>query len=153
MKCPICSHENYDGAKFCLHCGACLPQPPSRAKLFFVALLKAMCYYLLFFAIQSAVIFIYEISVIIGEMMGSVIDGGFNFNFGTLTEDMMLALLDQLAKNIHLVLILSSALTLLVLFLTFQMRRKNPFAEMGLRPAPAAKLPAALMLGIGLQFR
>jgi len=152
MKCPICSHENYEGARFCLRCGARLPQPPSRAKLFFSALLKALCYYALFFGMQSAVVFFYEFFLILGEMMSMAIDGGFNFEFGVLPSELMDSLMAQLSQNVHLILILSAALTLLVLFLTFQLRHKNPLAEMAIRPAPAAKLPAALLLGLALQF-
>ena len=67
MKCPYCQHDNYDGAKFCLQCGAPMPKPPSKAKTFFIALLKALAYYALFYGVQSVVIVVYEFVLILGE--------------------------------------------------------------------------------------
>lgn len=152
MKCPICQSENYEGAKFCLQCGAPLPKPPSRAKRFFIALLKALCYYALFFGIQSVVIAFYEFALIFGEMSGGLLD---NYLYGgefVLPESLYDTLMEKLQQNVHILMILSAAITLLFLFLFFQLRRKKPFEEMALRPAPPSKLGMALLLGLGLQF-
>ena len=152
MKCPVCQRENYEGAKFCMHCGTEMPKPPSRAKQFFVALLKAFCYYGLFFGLQSAVLLIYEFALIFGEMSGGMIDSYLYGGQFTIPETLYETLMEQVQQNVHLLLILSAALTLLFLFLFFQLRRKKPFEEMALRSASPVKMGTALVLGAALQF-
>ena len=149
MKCPYCQRDNYPGAKFCMGCGAPLPQPPSRAKKVMTALLKALAYYGLFFVVQSAVIFFYEMAVLAPELMQIGLAGAFDEKqIAALTESLM----DTLSRNIHILLILSGALTLLILFFFFQSRRKNPLDEMHLTGTAPLLLPSALILGIALQF-
>ncbi|MBQ4043448.1 MAG: CPBP family intramembrane metalloprotease [Clostridia bacterium] len=152
MKCPNCQRDNYEGAKFCLHCGTPIPQPPSRARKFFVALLKALCYFGLFFGVQTMVIAFYEAALIFGEMSGGLIDSYLYGGEFVLPESLYDTLMEQLQQNVHLLMILSAAVTLLFLFLFFQLRRKKPLEEMAFRSAPASKMGMALLLGLALQF-
>lgn len=152
MKCPICQRENYEGAKFCLHCGAPMPKPPSRVKIFFIALLKALCYFALFFGLQTVIMAFYEFALIFGEMSGGLLDSYLYGSEFALPESLYDTLMEQLRQNVHLLMILSAAVTLLFLFLFFQLRRKKPLEEMAMRPAPVPKMGMALLLGLGLQF-
>ena len=152
MKCPNCQRENYEGAKFCLHCGTPIPQPPSRARKFFVALLKALCYFGLFFGLQTVIIAFYEAALIFGEMSGGLIDSYLYGGEFILPESLYDTLTDQLQQNVHLLMILSAAVTLLFLFLFFQLRRKKPLEEIAFRSAPLSKMGMALLLGLALQF-
>ena len=96
MKCPNCQRDNYEGAKFCLHCGTPIPQPPSRARKFFVALLKALCYFGLFFGVQTMVIAFYEAALILGEMSGGLIDSYLYGGEFVLPESLYDTLMEQL---------------------------------------------------------
>jgi len=155
VKCPICSFENPDGARFCQNCGLQFPGQPPKKPNPFVCLLKALCYYLLFFGMQSLVLVVYIFSLVFGETMGLVMNPGASYE-DFYSEDIMNGLMEstmeRLAENMHLLLILSGALTLLFLFLFFQLRRRNPLQEISLRPAPVSKLLLALVLGAALNF-
>lgn len=151
MKCPHCSFENAPDAKFCIHCGSALPQQPSRARRAVTAILKALCYYFLFLGVQSAVIFLYECVLIFRESMGMAMSGS-ALEFEAIYSELMQNVLTQLYANIHTLMILSAALTFLCLFLLFQLRHKNPLAEMSVRPAPVSKMAIALVLGVAVQF-
>lgn len=150
MKCPNCHRENYEGAKFCVHCGAPQPKPPSRGRRFFSALIHALLYYMFFYVMQSIVIGVYEAALIVGEMSDSLLNS--YLYDGTIPGYVYERLIEQLQENVHLLLILSAAITLLILSLTFRLRHKNPLDEMAIRPAPPSKMACALVLGVALQF-
>lgn len=150
MKCPNCQRDNYPGAKFCLGCGAPLPQPPSRGKMALIALLKAAAYYGLFFVVQTSVMFFYEIALLMPEAFRLGLSGG--AIDGDLMERLTKTLMDSLSQNIHILLILSGALTLLILFFFYHLRKKNPLDEMHLTGTPLPPLVMALVLGIAVQF-
>ena len=180
MKCPRCQRENYPGAKFCIGCGARLegddqnparqtpdqtpaqPYPvyaappvqpaaqPSKAGTFFRALLHGLLYFILFFGIQSVVMFVYEFIVTLklaGGMIPAITNGEFESVFETLLDQVMA----NLTENIHLLMILSAVLTVLVYCLSFRLRHKNPMEEMNIRPVSFIRLPAALALGLAAQ--
>ncbi len=149
MRCPNCQKDNYPGARFCIGCGTRLPQPPSRGRLAMIALLKAAAYYGLFFFVQTAVMFFYEVAVMMPEAMRIGLSGGIDEALLTELSDL---LMDALSRNIHILLILSGALTLLILFFFYHSRGKNPLEEMHLTGTPVSPLLSALLLGIAAQF-
>ena len=151
MKCPQCGRELPDGSRFCTGCGLAQPKTPSRARKFFSALGHAICYYLLFFGIQSLVIAGYESALILSEALPALY-GGYSGDFYDLYMRLLDAVYDRLRQNLHILLILSAALTILLLCIWFRARHKKPFAQMHIRRAAPAALPLALVLGAALQF-
>lgn len=151
MKCPQCGREIPDGSKFCLGCGMAQPKPPSRAKKFFAAFGHAICYYLLFFGIQTFVISVYESALILSGALAAVRDG-YGGDYYNLYLQLLDIVYDSLRENLHILLILSAALTILFLCIWFRVRHKKPLSEMHIRRASPAALPLALLLGGALQF-
>jgi membrane protease YdiL (CAAX protease family) len=115
-------------------------------KKFFLALLKALCYTLLFFGMQLIVVM--AAGVIFGVQQGisSIMDGG-TFDPFALAEDMTGFLL----KNANLLTVISSLLSLFLLWPVFSARRKNYMREISLMPARPELAPAAAIL-LGLSF-
>lgn len=149
MICPNCLHPNEDGSRFCIRCGSPLspsapkPKKESSFKKGCIAVLKALCYVFLFFVMQSVVMGFYSAIVSFGKILAS---GGY-MDYETLLGEV----LDLVYENIHVVMILAAGLTLLTLFLSFHIRRKNPLEEMHLRPVSAKPALLSLLLGAAAQ--
>lgn len=151
MKCPQCGRENYDGSKFCTGCGMLLPQPPSRARKFFSALGHAICYYLLFLGVQTLVVSIYEFSLTFSGVLGGMLNGQYSGDLGALYNELVRSMYEQLQQNLHLLMILSAALTILLLCVWFRLRHKKPFEELHVRPVRPSAAALSLLLGAALQ--
>lgn len=150
MLCPRCQFENYEGASFCTRCGAPLmPKKPSAVKKSLAAFGRALCYFFLFFGVQIAVIFAYEFAVILPNVT-SYIEGG-SFDTERYYSDMMELVMTQMTEHVHGILILSALLTILILFLSFHLRRKNPFTEMHIAPISPKVAILSLLFGGALQ--
>jgi len=150
MLCPRCQFENYEGAQFCTRCGAPLTQKktsPRRKGL--AACLRALCYYMLFLGVQFAVIFAYEMAVMLPHAV-SYIQGDL-FDMESYYRDMMELVITEITEHLHIIMILSVLLTVLILFLSFHLRRKNPLAEMHIAPVPVKTCILALLFGGALQ--
>lgn len=115
-------------------------------KKFFLALIKALCYTLLFFGMQLVVMM--AASVVFGVQQGvlSILDGGMLDPFA-LAEDMT----DFLLNNANLISVISSLLSLFLLWPVFAVRRKKYMREISLMPAKPELAPAAAIL-LGLSF-
>ncbi len=151
MICPRCQAPNENGAAFCMQCGMRLTPPaPSPVKKGLLAFARAMCYYFLFIGVQVAAVFLYEFalafSIAFTGAAGMILSGG-ELDY----DKIFSAVYDQIAENIHIVLILSALVTILIVFLSFRLRHKNPLAETHIRPiSPIAVVPS-LLLGAALQ--
>ncbi len=150
MICPYCQHNNEEGSRFCMRCGASLipaeapaPKQDSPFKKGFIATLKALCYVFLFTTVQSVVMGFYSAFVSFGKVLAS----GGQADYDVLLNEV----LDLVYANIHPVLLLSAGLTLLTLFLSFHLRRKNPFAETHLRGVGVKPAVLSLFFGAALQ--
>ena len=151
MICPYCGHQNEEGSRFCMRCGASLvpaaaappPKQDSRFKKGFIATLKALCYVFLFTTMQSVVMGVYSGFVSFEKMLS----GGVNVDYEILRNEV----LDLVYKNIHTVLLLSAGLTVLVLFISFHIRKKNPLAEIHLAPVGVKPAVLSLLLGAAVQ--
>ncbi len=115
-------------------------------KKFFLALVKALCYTLLFFGMQLVVMM--AVGLIFGVQQGfSSIMNGIALDPMALMEDMT----DFLLYNANLISIISSILSLFLLWPVFAARRKNYLREISLVPARPDLAPAAAIL-LGLSF-
>ncbi len=150
MQCPRCQWTNYNGAQFCTQCGMPLsPAQPSPMKKGGLACLRALCYYILFISVQVAVMVVYEFAVILQNMGGYITNG--TFDAERYYEEMMDLLMAQLTDNLHTVMILSALFTVLILFLSFHLRHKNPLAEMHIRKISGKNAVLAVVFGASLQ--
>ncbi len=161
MRCPRCQQENPEGGQFCIRCGLPLTpeaqaayamdaprrNSPSRAGRFLSGIAKAVCYVLLFILIQSSVIGLYSMYYAVGEMGGIFADAYSDPSAlpETFVYDMSEELMQAVYENISVLTLISGILTILFLAIFFALRRKNLFAECGLRPVkPSALLWCAL---------
>lgn len=159
MRCPRCQQENPESGQFCTRCG--LPLTPeaqaayfrterrqkshSRAGAALSGIAKAVCYVLLFVLIQSAVIGLYSMYYAIGEMGGLLTDSFSNPVPGNFSYDITEELMQAVYENISVLTLISGIVTILFLAIFFALRRKNLFAECGLRAVkPSALLWCAL---------
>ena len=126
----------------------------NRAGLFFVGVGKAICYVLLFFLIQSAVIGFYSMYYAAGEMTGSLAGAYSTADpFGMQSDyiyDISERVMEAVYKNISLLTLISGALTILFLAVFFTLRRKNLFAECDIRPVPFSGLLWCALAGTAL---
>lgn len=120
---------------------------PTRAGRFLSGIAKAVCYVLLFVLIQSSVIGLYSMYYALGEM-GGALTGAYTDPYAmpdTFLQDMSEELMQAVYENISVLTLISGILTILFLAIFFALRRKNLFAECGLRPVkPSALLWCAL---------
>lgn len=148
MKCPRCQNDNYEGARFCTGCGFVLPRE-SKAKKFIMTLLHAVLYFALYVLIQQGVSLVYEL-MLISEMTGQqlLLDG-------TLGKDTLQQIMNDIyalkIAHQYSLLLLSGLITVLVLFLVFRIRKKDPLKEMHIRRVPLARVPWYVLLGVSLQ--
>lgn len=152
MICPRCQAPAEDGTTFCTQCGTRLAPPaPSPFKKGLFALLRALCYYFLFIGVQAALIFIYEFAIsftlALQNTTNAMIDGNYEFDLDAVIG----AVTDRLLQNIHIILILSALITILIVFLSFRIRHKDPLAEAHVRPISPIAVAPALVLGAALQ--
>ncbi len=142
MRCQNCAGVSYDGAKFCIYCGAPLPR---RSKLseFFISCFKALSYLALFFGIQLIFSFVYGL-VISFSLIGMT---GFSSE-----EAYLEAYMNKYAENIHLITIAAALVTLAVLAVFFAARRKNIFSEACIYSLSPLNIPVIILLGAALQI-
>lgn len=137
MRCQNCAAISYDGAKFCIYCGAPLPRRSKLAE-FFISCFKALAYLSLFFGVQLLFAFVYAIAV--------------NFTLISTTEDYMTAYMSKYAEHIHTVTIAAALVTLAVLAVFFAARRKNIFSEACIYRLSPLNIPLTILLGVALQI-
>ena len=111
MKCPKCQNDNYEGARFCTHCGFVLPRE-SRAKKFFMALLHAFLYVALFMGIQTVITFMYSFALSF-SLVGSILFSGNldAYDAELITEQLM----NHVYENLHTVMLIAGLVTVLAL--------------------------------------
>ena len=147
MKCPHCGGELYDGAKFCNACGAPVKsQSRSRGAEIAVALLKAVCFVLYFFGVQSIIVGIYSFMTAFRVMLPQVASGTL------LPDDAVTQVYELLGAYMHETLILSAILTVLILGLIYRLRGKRMSDEILLRRADPMLLGKVALCAIGFQF-
>jgi len=144
--CPFCQKEVYDGAAFCIYCGRSLstpavPREMSRGKKFGMALLHGLLYLAVFLCVQFAVSFVHGFINAISVMI----------QYGDIPlEDLENILREIAMRDTHLMLLISSLLTILVLVLSFCVRHKKPLFEMHLRPVSFRRALLSFALGAAL---
>lgn len=117
-------------------------------KKFFLALLKAACYTLLFFLLQVLAVFAAGVVFAVQQGFAFAMDGGAGaFDAFALAEQGT----EFVLQNSNLITVISSAAALFFLWPVFAVRRKNYLAEVSLLPARPALAPAAAIL-LGLSF-
>lgn len=146
MICPNCHSNNTDGTKFCTQCGCPLTNAESavnegsRPVRFISALLHALLYVAVFLGSQIFVTFTYMMSLMLGSAAG-----------GTAVDETMVAeLAGRVLERVVEITLLSNLLAVLVIFLSFTFRRKNPFAETGFRRIGLSRLIPLMLLGFSL---
>ncbi len=144
MNCPRCSSPLGENDNFCTRCGMQLFSPPpvkhSPLKNGLHAFLRALFYYFLFNGVQFAVMFVYGFALI--------------FSVGPYhTEEELLEIIfSHTMENIHIILILSALLTVLVLALSFRIRKMDALEQTHLRPIERRAVLPSLLLGASLQI-
>lgn len=149
MICPNCGCKNAPEARFCSMCGHRLSPSASPVKKCLLGCVKALLYVLLFIGMQLIVAVGFQFLLIFTKQLEML------RTYGTvmpLTEEMAEELNAILFKNTHVMTILSALLTLLVLFLFFHLRHKNPLAEMHIRRIPLGTAALSLLFGAALQI-
>ena len=147
MICPQCGQDNVPGARFCVVCGTPLPfsapvpvrTEPTKAGKFFIACLKALAYFAVYFFAQLIVTVIVVGIVSAAKTMQ-----------GIPTDELLLNPIDLLAGRMQLILIISAALTFLTYWIVFAVRGKNVLTEVGVRKVPVPDAVFALLLGLFL---
>ena len=148
MRCPRCHAENPDGTNYCQNCGT--PQPKdSPAKKFFVSALRGVLYVALFFAVQILVSFVFSFFMSLSLMSSRLMYGG------TFTEQEILEIAEQITAaatdKMHTLNLLAGLITVLVLTVSFRLRKKNPIKELCVSPMPLPRAPWCVVFGIALQ--
>ena len=117
-------------------------------KKFFLALLKAACYALLFLMMQ--VVVVTAATMVFGIQQGvEIVMRGGTFDVMEITE----LAADFLLQNTGLLTVISSAFSLFLLWPVFAVGKKKYFKEVSLIPArPAASLTGAIFLGLSFAF-
>ena len=117
-------------------------------KKFFLALLKAACYALLFLMMQ--VVVVTAATMVFGIQQGvQIAMGGGTFDVMEITE----LAADFLLQNTGLLTVISSAFSLFLLWPVFAVGKKKYLKEVSLIPArPAASLTGAIFLGLSFAF-
>ena len=147
MKCPKCQNDNFEGARFCTHCGFVLPRE-SRAKKFFMALLHAFLYVALFMGIQTVITFMYSFALSF-SLVGSILFSGNldAYDAELITEQLM----NHVYENLHTVMLIAGLVTVLALAISFRIRHKDAVKEMHVSKIPLIRAPWYVVLGISLQ--
>ncbi len=153
MFCPKCGREAGEGQGFCMYCGQLLaaqpaPKRESPAKKFFLAVLRALVYFIVYLIVENVVVFCYEMVMLAGPISQIVMSGG---DVYALYDSLMQDLYGQVQQYLHLLLILSTLLTILTYCIQFRIRHKQPLEEMRVRRVPVSRALYALLLGISLQ--
>ena len=104
-------------------------------------ILSALLYLALFFAIQFAVVFIFELAVTLKETVLLAASG--DVDTAALTE----AVVASIKENEIALTVVSDVLFVLVVWLIFKIRKKSMFAEVGLTKPNFRYLPAVIALG------
>ncbi len=149
MICPRCHYENNSRAGFCHRCGAPLKKASAIGRLL-RALFACLSFYALFYTVQIVVSLLYT------EALSTALTYRATANAlaaGTAVDTSALAaaVQAQLQENVHVILILSAALTLLLLCIWFRYKKRNPFQEIHLRPIRKNWILPALLFGAALQ--
>lgn len=117
-------------------------------KKFFLALLKAACYALLFLMMQVVVVTAATMVFAIQQGVEIAMSGG-TFDVMEITE----LAASSLLQNTGLLTVISSAFSLFLLWPVFAAGKKKYFKEVSLLPArPAASLTGAIFLGLSFAF-
>lgn len=146
MKCPRCQTENYEGANFCTACGCMIPKE-SRAKKFFMTLLRALLYVALFMGIQTAVTFVYSFVLSFSTVSGMLSSGMQEYDAELFTQELM----NAVYHDLHTLMLISGLITILVLVISFRIRHKDVAEEMHVSKIPLIRAPWCVVLGIALQ--
>ncbi|MCE5236338.1 MAG: CPBP family intramembrane glutamic endopeptidase [Clostridiaceae bacterium] len=115
-------------------------------KKFFLAILKAACYTLLFFLLQVLVVAAAGVVFAVQQGFEFAMDGGSFDAFALAGQGA-----DFVLQNANLITIVSSAAALFFLWPVFAVQRKKYALEVSLLPARPALAPAAAIL-LGLSF-
>ena len=107
----------------------------------FIALGKAICYTLLFAAMQLIASFVVTLAMGIGYAVEQLtLNGGLDYN------TLMTVLYDGITTNATLITLVSNICTVGVLFAFFALRKKNLLSEINASPIPALTyVPLSIM--------
>lgn len=106
---------------------------------------KAICYFLLFLGAQVAATTMFSFVYGMKVGMQSAANGTMP-DAEALTQGAM----EFMNQNMNMILIVSGCLTILILWVFFLSRKKNLFAETGIRAFPVKYVPVIAVLGIGM---
>jgi len=129
----------------------------SRAGQCIAGIAKALCYVLLFFTIQTAVMSIYGMAYMAGEMAGDMASlyGSYDPSSPFMMDedymyDMSEKLMEAMMDNLSLITLISGVVNILFLTVFFKLRRKNLFEECGIRAVPIPRLLWCALIGSSL---
>lgn len=152
MFCRFCGNAlDFEGQKFCTHCGAPVglektKKSRSKAAEYFLAILKAAGWFLIFFAVSNIVTSVYT-AIVTASYAGS----GASLIDPNGYQGMSDGFWRVFSKNVCWVMTLGYALVILVYYIIFRTRKKSLAEAVGFRRMRASALPAAYFYGIGLE--
>ncbi|MGN1346778.1 MAG: type II CAAX prenyl endopeptidase Rce1 family protein [Eubacteriales bacterium] len=141
MKCPRCGAENYSGAKFCTTCKTALTAGKPGVRGVVSAVFHALFYIFVFFACQYLVTMGYMMSLMTGALSS-----------GTFDESALFSISEQVVQQTVMISLISNLLTILVVCILFQLRKKNPAGEFDLRPVNRLRCPTFFLFGAALNL-
>ena len=168
MKCPRCGRENSDANRFCIYCSAPLGAqgqstdggniirdpsnggvPPIKKRPSAGNIIRALVFTLVLFAVmmlsQSCVISGYTASVMMSDptLAASLADE-------TTYVDAMTLILERVNEKTALIMLIANALTLLLIFLWFRLRKRDPRSEVSLSRINMLRIPTFAVFGMAL---
>ncbi len=151
MFCRFCGRPlNYPGQMYCTGCGAFVgPEKKSKSMgskigAFFLALLKCLGYFAVFFGVSLVFQFVYEMAVIVGLKGQDISDPN---GYSGLSD----AFWSEFSRNFCWMMALAYIAIILVYIIIFACRKKTLWNEANIRKVQFAALPAAMAFGVCLQ--
>ena len=149
MRCPNCGKNYPDNARFCYDCGTALEAyipTESKGKKAVKDILKAICYTILFIAVQLLVLNAITTALVYADPCYSTY---------VQNPELLEALIDEktamlLTENSAMVGIISSLVSVLIVSLFFTFRKKNIFEEAMIRPVKWKYVPLSALYGVSL---
>lgn len=106
---------------------------------------KALCYYALFLGCQSVLTILYTFYTMFTIMLSQAMSGSVTYDAETASLTMQ-----RVLEKTNIIVIISTILSLLILWLFFLIRRKKLTTESGIVPFQPKLLPVLLLLALGL---
>lgn len=168
MKCPRCGRDNRDDNRFCIYCSAPLGDPeqerdggnvirdpdntgvpPVKKRGAAGNIIRALVFTLVLFAVmmlsQSCVISGYTASIMMSDPTLAV-----SLADETTYIDAMTMILERVNEKTALIMLIANALTLLLIFLWFRLKKRDPRTECSLAKVNYFRIPTFAIFGMAL---